>query len=31
MEFLGANPIEKVNKAFKEKYQTGILEYLELS
>jgi phosphoglucomutase len=31
LEFLGANPIEKVNKAFKEKYQAGILEYLELS
>jgi phosphoglucomutase/phosphomannomutase len=31
LEFLGANPIEKVNKAFQEKYQAGILEYLELS
>ena len=31
LEFLGANPIEKVNKAFKEKYNSGILEYLELS
>jgi phosphoglucomutase/phosphomannomutase len=31
LKFLGANPIEKVNKAFKEKYQTGILEYLGLS
>ncbi len=30
LQFLGANPIEKVNKAFKEKYQAGILEYLEL-
>jgi phosphoglucomutase/phosphomannomutase len=30
LEFLGANPIEKVNKAFKEKYKSGILEYLEL-
>jgi len=31
LEFLGANPIEKVNKAFKEKHQAGILDYLELS
>jgi phosphoglucomutase/phosphomannomutase len=30
LEFLGANPIEKVNKAFREKYKKGILEYLEL-
>ncbi|MBW2634944.1 MAG: hypothetical protein JRE14_12625 [Deltaproteobacteria bacterium] len=30
LQFLGANPIEKVNKAFQEKYQAGILEYLEL-
>jgi phosphoglucomutase len=31
LEFLGANPIEKVDKAFREKYQRGILEYLGLS
>jgi len=31
LEFLGANPIEKVNKAFREKFKAGILEYLELS
>jgi phosphoglucomutase/phosphomannomutase len=31
LQFLGANPIEKVDKAFKEKYQAGILDYLELS
>ena len=31
LEFLGANPIEKVDKAFRDKYQVGILEYLELS
>jgi phosphoglucomutase/phosphomannomutase len=31
LEFLGANPIEKVNKAFQAKYKKGILEYLELS
>ena len=31
IEFLGANPIEKVNKAFQEKYKKGILEYLGLS
>jgi phosphoglucomutase/phosphomannomutase len=30
LEFLGANPIEKVNKAFQGKYKSGILEYLEL-
>jgi len=30
LQFLGANPIEKVNKAFQEKYQAGILEYLKL-
>ena len=29
--FLGANPTEKVDKAFREKYSVGILEYLELS
>jgi len=28
--FLGANPTEKVDKAFREKYKAGILEYLEL-
>jgi phosphoglucomutase/phosphomannomutase len=31
LEFLGANPIEKVNKAFQAKYKRGILEYLGLS
>lgn len=31
LEFLGANPIEKVNKAFKAKYKEAILEYLELA
>ena len=31
LKFLGANPIEKVDKAFKEKYKKGILEYLGLS
>ena len=31
LQFLGANPIEKVNKAFQEKYKKGILEYLGLS
>ena len=29
--FLGANPVEKVDNAFKEKYSAGILEYLELN
>jgi len=28
--FLGANPVEKIDKAFKEKYKVGILKYLEL-
>jgi phosphoglucomutase len=28
--FLGANPIDKVDKAFRAKYNAGILEYLEL-
>jgi phosphomannomutase len=31
LEFLGANPIQKINRAFEAKYQSGILEYLELS
>jgi phosphoglucomutase/phosphomannomutase len=30
LEFLGANPIEKINNAFKNKYKKGILEYLNL-
>jgi len=30
LEFLGADPIEKVNDAFKEKYKEGISEYLDL-
>ena len=29
--FLGANPVEKIDKAFKEKYQAGVLEYLDLA
>ena len=28
--FLGANPVEKIDKAFKEKYGVGVVEYLEL-
>jgi phosphoglucomutase/phosphomannomutase len=31
LQFLGANPIQKINRAFEAKYQEGILEYLELS
>jgi phosphoglucomutase/phosphomannomutase len=31
LSFLGANPVEKVDNAFREKYNAGILEYLELS
>jgi phosphoglucomutase/phosphomannomutase len=30
LSFLGANPVEKVNNAFREKYKTGIMAYLEL-
>ena len=30
LAFLGADPVEKVDDAFKEKYQVGILEFLEL-
>ena len=30
LRFLGANPIEKVDNAFREKYSNGILEYLDL-
>jgi hypothetical protein len=29
--FLGANPIEKIDKAFREKHKVGILEHLNLS
>ncbi len=28
--FLGANPIEKVDNAFREKFKAGVLEYLDL-
>jgi phosphoglucomutase/phosphomannomutase len=31
LEFLGANPIQKIDEAFKDKYQAGILKYLELA
>ena len=31
LSFLGANPVEKVDNAFREKYGAGILEYLELN
>lgn len=30
LRFLGSNPIQKVNKAFKEKYKQGILKFLDL-
>ena len=30
LEFLGANPIEKVDRAFSKKFNMGILEYLGL-
>ena len=31
LEFLGANPIKKVDRAFEEKYQAGIMDYLGLA
>ncbi|MBW2583793.1 MAG: hypothetical protein JRE36_09500, partial [Deltaproteobacteria bacterium] len=31
LKFLGANPIQKVDKAFSEKFDRGILEYLDLN
>jgi heterodisulfide reductase subunit B len=31
LEFLGANPIQKINRAFKARYELGVLAYLELS
>ena len=31
LNFLGANPIQKVDKAFSEKFDMGILEYLDLN
>jgi phosphoglucomutase/phosphomannomutase len=30
LQFLGANPIEKIDTAFREKYGTGVMEYLDL-
>ena len=30
LAFLGANPVEKVDEAFKAEYETGILGYLDL-
>ena len=30
LSFLGANPVEKIDKAFKKKYGAGILDYLDL-
>jgi len=29
--FLGANPVEKIDKAFRAKYNRGVLEYLDLA
>jgi phosphoglucomutase len=31
LKFLGANPIQKIDKAFGERFNMGILEYLDLS
>jgi phosphoglucomutase/phosphomannomutase len=31
LQFLGANPIEKIDTAFRAKFESGVLEYLELS
>ena len=28
--FLGANPVEKIDNAFREKFKSGVLEYLDL-
>ena len=28
--FLGANPVEKIDKAFRDKFKVGVLEYLDL-
>ena len=30
LQFLGANPIEKIDTAFREKYGEGVMEYLGL-
>jgi phosphoglucomutase len=30
LDFLGADPVEKVDEAFKAKYEVGILEYLDI-
>ena len=30
LAFLGANPVEKIDRAFKAKYKVGVLEYLDL-
>jgi phosphoglucomutase/phosphomannomutase len=30
LDFLGADPVEKVDEAFRAKYEVGILEYLDL-
>ena len=31
LSFLGANPIEKIDKAFEAKFQSGVLKYLDLA
>jgi len=31
LSFLGANPVEKIDKAFREKFKAGVLEYLDLA
>jgi len=30
LSFLGANPVEKIDNAFRKKYRSGILDYLDL-
>jgi phosphoglucomutase/phosphomannomutase len=30
LQFLGANPIEKIDTAFRKKFGSGVLEYLDL-
>ncbi len=31
LRFLGSNPVQKIDKAFKEKYKQGIIKFLDLN
>jgi phosphoglucomutase/phosphomannomutase len=31
LQFLGANPVEKIDKAFRERYGAGVLQFLDLA